>query len=153
MPTRRYVTQDESQNKLNTRDLYEDKMNVRYEMYDYTGNNWSHRNSNRSFKNIRSHTSKTFIRFSTKNIFTWKIAHNTESIAVRLSGGFQLWFKSRKKSVVVVVVGGGGGGNINSSSGGEGGRSGGGMDVVVVAAGVVVVVVILVVLVVVVRWW
>jgi len=32
IPTRRYVTQDESQNKLNTRDLYEDKMNVGYEI-------------------------------------------------------------------------------------------------------------------------
>jgi hypothetical protein len=32
MPTRRYVMQEESQNKLNTRDLYEDKRNVRYEM-------------------------------------------------------------------------------------------------------------------------
>jgi len=50
MPTRRYVTQDESQNKLNTKDLYEDKMNVGYEMLDYTGKYWNHRNSNRSFK-------------------------------------------------------------------------------------------------------
>jgi hypothetical protein len=25
-------------------------MNVEQEMYDYTGNNWSHRNSNKSFK-------------------------------------------------------------------------------------------------------
>ena len=50
MPTGRYGTQDELQNKLNIRDLNEDKMNVGYEMYYYTGNNWSHRNSNKSFK-------------------------------------------------------------------------------------------------------
>jgi len=50
MPTCRYVTQEESENKLNTRDLCEDKMNVGYEIYDNTGNNCSHRNSSKNFK-------------------------------------------------------------------------------------------------------
>ena len=30
--------------------MYRDKANVEHEMYDYTGNNWSHRNSNKIFK-------------------------------------------------------------------------------------------------------
>ena len=30
--------------------MYRDKANVEHEMYDYTGNNWSHRNSYKIFK-------------------------------------------------------------------------------------------------------
>ena len=30
--------------------MYRNTTNVEYEMYDFTGNNWSHRNSNKSFK-------------------------------------------------------------------------------------------------------
>jgi len=30
--------------------MYEDKTNVEYEMYEHTGNNWDHRNSNKWFE-------------------------------------------------------------------------------------------------------
>jgi hypothetical protein len=50
--------------------------------HDYTSGNWSHWNSNRRFKAIlRSHTRKTFNRFTTKDSYTENITHNTESIA------------------------------------------------------------------------
>jgi hypothetical protein len=39
--------------------MYRDTTNVEHEMYDYTGNDWSHWNSNKRFKeNFRSHTRK-----------------------------------------------------------------------------------------------
>jgi len=35
--------------------LYRDTMNVEHDMYDYTGNNWSHWNSNKSLtKNLEA---------------------------------------------------------------------------------------------------
>jgi len=56
--------------------MYTDETNVEYEMYDYTGNNWSHRNTYKTFKEkLRSHTMKT-------DSYTWHITHNTESAAV-----------------------------------------------------------------------
>jgi hypothetical protein len=62
--------------------MYRDTMNVEHEMYDYTGNNWGHWNSNKRFKEeFGSHTRKTFNRFTTKGSCTWNITHNTESIA------------------------------------------------------------------------
>jgi hypothetical protein len=30
--------------------MYSDKTNVKHEMYDYIGDDWSHRNSNKMFK-------------------------------------------------------------------------------------------------------
>ena len=37
--------------------MYRDTTNVKLEIYGYTGNNWSHRNSNKSFKDkFGSHT-------------------------------------------------------------------------------------------------
>jgi len=52
-------------------------------MYDYTSNNWSHWNSNEKLKEkFGRHTRKTFDRFTTKDSYTWSIAHNTESTAV-----------------------------------------------------------------------
>jgi hypothetical protein len=45
--------------------LYRDTANVEREMYDYTGNNWSHRNINKRSKNSGSHTRETFSRFIT----------------------------------------------------------------------------------------
>jgi len=60
-----------------------DERNVEYEMYDHTDNNWSHRNSNKRFKDsCGSHSGKTFILFTTKDSYTWNITHNTESPAV-----------------------------------------------------------------------
>ena len=63
--------------------MYRDTTNVEPEMYDYTGNNWSHWNSNEKHKEIfGSCTRKTFDRFITKDSYTWNITHNTESTAV-----------------------------------------------------------------------
>ena len=45
-----------------------DTTNVEHEMFDYTGNNWSHRNSYKRLKEkFGGHTRKTFGRFSIKS--------------------------------------------------------------------------------------
>jgi hypothetical protein len=45
--------------------------------------NWSHWNSNEKLKEkFETHTRKTFDRFTTKDSYTWNIAHNTERTAV-----------------------------------------------------------------------
>jgi hypothetical protein len=45
--------------------MYRDTVNVEHEMYDYTGNNWSHRNTNKRFKEtFGSHNRKIFSRFA-----------------------------------------------------------------------------------------
>ena len=60
--------------------MYRNTTNVEYEMYDYTGNNWSHRNSNKGFKEkCGSYTKKKFNRITTKDSSTWNVTHNTES--------------------------------------------------------------------------
>jgi len=57
--------------------------NVEPEMYDYTSNNWSHRNSNEKLKEkFGNGTRKTLDRFTTKDSYTWNITHNTESTAM-----------------------------------------------------------------------
>ena len=63
--------------------MYRDATNVEPEIYDYTGNNLSHLNSNEKFKEkFGSCSGKTFDRFTTKDSYTWNITHNTESTAV-----------------------------------------------------------------------
>jgi hypothetical protein len=63
--------------------MYRDTTSVEPETYDYTGNNWSHWNSNEKFKEtFGSCTRKTFDRFTTKDSCTLNITHNTESTAV-----------------------------------------------------------------------
>ena len=63
--------------------MYRDITNVEPEMYDYTGYNWNHWDSNEKLKEkFASCTRKTFDRFTTKDSSTWNIAHNTESTAV-----------------------------------------------------------------------
>ena len=53
-------------------------------MYDSTGNNPSHRNSNKRLKErFGSHTRKTLNSFTIKHSCTWNITHNTEVSAVR----------------------------------------------------------------------
>ena len=53
------------------------------EIYDNTGNNLSHLNSNEKLKEkFGSCTRKTFDRFTTKDSYTWNITHNTGSTAV-----------------------------------------------------------------------
>jgi hypothetical protein len=57
--------------------------NVVHGTYDHTGNNWSHWNSNKRFKEkIGRHSRKTFNRLTTKDSYTWNITHNTEITAV-----------------------------------------------------------------------
>jgi len=63
--------------------IYRDTRNVEHKVYDYSSNNWSHRNSNKRFKEkFGSHTRKIFNRFTTKDSYTSNMTHNTESIAV-----------------------------------------------------------------------
>jgi hypothetical protein len=62
---------------------YYNTRNMEHEMYDYTGNNWSHWNIKKTFKEKSgSHTRKTLNRFTTKDSCTCNITHNTESTAV-----------------------------------------------------------------------
>jgi hypothetical protein len=52
--------------------MYRDTTNVEPEMYGYTGNNWSHWNTNKKLKEtFGSCTGKTFDRFTTKDSYTW----------------------------------------------------------------------------------
>ena len=63
--------------------MYRDTMNVEPERYNCTSNNWRHGNSNEKLKEIfGSCTRKKFVRFATKDSYTWNITHNTESTAV-----------------------------------------------------------------------
>jgi nitrate/TMAO reductase-like tetraheme cytochrome c subunit len=63
--------------------MYRDTANVEYETYNYTGNNLSHRNSTKMFKEkFGSLTKKTFDRLTTKDNCTCNITHNTESTEV-----------------------------------------------------------------------
>jgi hypothetical protein len=63
--------------------MYRDTTNVEPEMYHYASNNWIHWNSNEKLKEkFGIRTRKTFDRFITKDSYTWKILHNTESTAV-----------------------------------------------------------------------
>jgi len=57
---------------------YRATTNMEPEMYEYTSNNWSHRNSNEKLKEkFGSYTRKKFHRFTTKDI-----THNTGSPAM-----------------------------------------------------------------------
>ena len=62
---------------------FRDITNVGHKICDYTGNNWSHWNSNKRFKEKSgSHTRKIFNRFTRKDSYSWNMTHNMESIAV-----------------------------------------------------------------------
>jgi hypothetical protein len=64
--------------------MYRDTTDVDHETYYYTSGNWTHRNSNKKFKEkFGSHTRKTFNKATTKGSYTWNITHNTESTAGR----------------------------------------------------------------------
>ena len=52
-------------------------------MCGYTGNNWSHRNSNAKLKEkFGSHIRQTFSRLTTTDSYTKNITHSMESTAV-----------------------------------------------------------------------
>jgi hypothetical protein len=80
IPRGGYVVQKEAENKIKFKRLcVEITMNVAYEMYDYTGNNWIHRNSNKRFREkFGSQTGKTFNRFNKQDRCTWKITYNAD---------------------------------------------------------------------------
>jgi hypothetical protein len=84
MPADRNVVQKEAEKKLKHKNLrYRDTAKVEPEMYDYTGYNWSHWNSNEKLKEkYGSCTRKTFDRFTAADSCTWKVTHNAESTAV-----------------------------------------------------------------------
>ena len=68
--------------------MYRDTTNVEHEMYDYTGNNWSHRNGKKSFKEkFGSHTrkKKTFNtrKVTTKDGCCRNVTQNVGSTAFR----------------------------------------------------------------------
>jgi hypothetical protein len=67
--------------------LYEfmsrDTTNVEHGMFDYTGNNWSQRISNKSLKEkFGARIKQTFGRLAIQDRNTWNITHHTESAAV-----------------------------------------------------------------------
>ena len=63
--------------------VYRDATNVEPEIYDCTRKTWSYWNTNEKLKDkFGNSTRKTFHRFITKDSYTWKITHNTESIAM-----------------------------------------------------------------------
>jgi hypothetical protein len=63
--------------------MYKDIRNVKHEMCNYTGTDWSHRNGNKRFKDkFGSHIRKAFNSLTTKDSCTLNITHNMEIIAV-----------------------------------------------------------------------
>jgi hypothetical protein len=57
---------------------------VESELFDHIGNDWSHRSSNKRFKEkLGSHTRKILITFTPEVGYAWDVTFDTESIAVR----------------------------------------------------------------------
>ena len=66
---------------------YRDTTNVEHEMYDNIGNNWSHQNSNKRFREkLGSHTRKTFSKFTTKYSYIRNITQYGEYCNLKLEG-------------------------------------------------------------------
>ena len=85
IPADRNVVRKEEEKKFKIQEfMCRDTANVEPEMYDCTGNNWSHWNCNEKLKEKFGNCTggKTFDRFSTKDSCTWNSTHNTESAAV-----------------------------------------------------------------------
>ena len=83
IPAERIVLQ-RKRNKVKIQEfMYRDTTKVEPEMYDCTSNNWSHWNSNGKLKEkFGNRTRKSFDTFITKDNYTWKLTHKTESTAV-----------------------------------------------------------------------
>jgi hypothetical protein len=65
--------------------MYRDTMNVEHKMFDYTSNNRSHRNSNKSFREtFGSHTKKIFSGFTTTDSCTRNITQYGKYCSVKL---------------------------------------------------------------------
>jgi hypothetical protein len=84
IPADRNVVQKGSEIKVKIQEfMYRDTANVEPEMCGYTGNDWSHWNSNEKLKEkFGTCTGKTLDGFTTKDSCTWNTTHNTESTAV-----------------------------------------------------------------------
>jgi hypothetical protein len=79
IPADRNVTQKAAENKLQ----YNISCTEIQQMYDQTGNDWGHRNSNKMFtETFVSRNGKLLNRFSTKYSCSRNITKNTESTAV-----------------------------------------------------------------------
>ena len=94
--------------------------NVEHEIFDCTGNNWSHRNSNRRLKeSFESHTRKTFNRFATKysctgtsHIIRKVLQSETEVWAVGIAVGSRgevpgrkvLWQDSNNDIIMTTII-------------------------------------------------
>jgi hypothetical protein len=68
IPADRNIVQKGSGKEVKIQEfVYRDITNVEHEMYDHTGNKWSHRHGNRRFKEkFGSHTKKAVNRFTMK---------------------------------------------------------------------------------------
>ena len=65
--------------------IYGVTTNVEHEMYDCTGNNWSHQKSKKRFKEkFGSHNKKTFNRFPKKDSYTWNITQYEKYRSLKL---------------------------------------------------------------------
>ena len=84
MPADRNVVRKEVEKKLKYKSLCTEIQRMwNLKVYDHTNNNWSYWNSNEKLKEkFGSCTRKILDRFTTKDSYTWNIAHNTESTAV-----------------------------------------------------------------------
>jgi hypothetical protein len=80
IPADRNVTQMEAEKKFKYKEfLYREITNVEHDVFEHTGKNWSHWNSNKICKEkFGSHARKTFNRFTTKGSYTRNITQNTE---------------------------------------------------------------------------
>jgi len=84
IPVDRNVVQKEAEKKLKYKSVcIEIQRTWNMKCMIIPVNNWSHRKSNKSFKEkFGSHTRKTFNRCTTQDSSTWNITHNMESTAV-----------------------------------------------------------------------
>jgi hypothetical protein len=66
------LTEKEAENKRIKEFMYRDTTNVQHEMYGYTGNSWSHRNSNKGLR---------------KNLEAIPRKHSADSLQPTATGG------------------------------------------------------------------
>ena len=65
--------------------MHRGKVSVQYELYDCTGKNWSHQNSNERLKEkFGRHTRNTFNKLTTNDSCTWNITQYVEHRSLKL---------------------------------------------------------------------
>jgi hypothetical protein len=77
----RNVTKKAAENKLMQDFMFRNRTFVEHEMYDYTCNNWCHRNSNKNLKKALKVTPGIHEYIHYKKSYSWNITYNTESTA------------------------------------------------------------------------